>query len=350
MSVGSELKRLGLISIYSFLDRDPEKNLPKLINWLDRYVSPDVLPTQRQFFRDVIEKKDSHWYQLILSLWEDVDPDLRKTLFENIVINANALAAHRAEESRRKYDCNIPWVISIELGEDEDSLDFDQWDDVIEQAKELGTFAFMFEGGEPLDHKEEIIALCNKHSECEFMIFTSGEKMDEDFAKQVLRVRNLIVTIKISGMEALDKAGEAISVMRKNKLLYATMSLYDKENQEEIAREEFFDRLQENGVKFAFFASSLTEKEDVLYDAIKAYRSSKAIATLDFCKDISITKGCVGGGKYYCHINAKGDVEPCFLLSDSDTNVTRKPLVEAYKAPMFKTFRGYYGESACVED
>lgn len=56
-NVGSEIKKLGLMKAYDFLDKDPEANLPKLVDWFDRYVSPDVLSIQRDLFREIVEKK-----------------------------------------------------------------------------------------------------------------------------------------------------------------------------------------------------------------------------------------------------------------------------------------------------
>ena len=34
-SVGNEIKKLGLMSMYHFLETDPEKHLPELLDWLD---------------------------------------------------------------------------------------------------------------------------------------------------------------------------------------------------------------------------------------------------------------------------------------------------------------------------
>ncbi len=50
---------------------------------------------------------------------------------------------------------------------------------------------FLLTGREPLERKEEVIALCNKHTDCQFMVFTNGLAIDEDFADQALRVKTL---------------------------------------------------------------------------------------------------------------------------------------------------------------
>lgn len=340
--VGSEIKKLGLMKAYDFLDKDPEANLPKLIDWFDQFVPDGVLSIQRDLFRDIITKKDSNWYKLLVSLWDDLDDDTRKTLFENLIINANALAAPKAQESREKYGCNIPWVIAMGIEDNgkKENLTFDEWDNVIEQAKELGTFMFIFEGGEPMDSQEEIIALCNKHYDCEFMIFTEGTKITEEFTDEMLRVKNLIVTVKVTGTAKDAKLRESTEILRRKKVPFAAYCFYDENNQTNFSDEKFFDIMIENGVKMCLFFSSLEEKNDRVYEKIKEFRKTKPIVTINFCKDKDMTGGCVAGGKYFCSIDAKGNVESCFFTKKTDTNIRENTLLEALQAPLFMKYHG----------
>lgn len=338
--VGNEIKKLGLMKAYDFLDKDPEANLPKLVDWFDDYVSDDVLPTQRELFRSIVTEKNSNWYRLLVSLWSDIDDEVRKTLFENLIINANALAAPKAKASREKYGCNIPWAISMGLGDDGsgECMTFDDWDNVIMQAKELGTFMFIFEGGEPLDFQEEIIALCNKHYDCEFMIFTEGTKITEEFADEMLRVKNLIVSVQVVGTGEDKKLIESAEILRRKKLPYAAFCFYDEKNQENFANEMYFDVMIENGVKLCLLFSSMEEDGDLVYEKIKEYRKTKPIVTINFCKDKDIIGGCVAGGKYFCSIDARGNVEPCFFIHETDTNLKKSTLLEALQAPLFMKY------------
>ncbi len=344
--VGNEIKRLGLMSMYEFLDKDPEENLPKLVDWLDSYIHPDVLKVQRQLFREIIEKKDSNWYQLLVSLWSDIDDDVRKTLFENLIINANALAAETAEKSRRKYDCNIPWVILITLDK-EHGLDFDAWDDVIEQAKSLGTFAFVFQGHNLLANKEEMIALCNKHADCEFMVCTTGRYLDDDYARQILRVKNLIVALNVTGTDADRALDRPTEILRRFKLPYAALIQYDRGNQERFATGSFFDCLIEHGVKMAFFLSSMPVEGDHVWEKIQEFRKTKPIMSINFCKDRELIGGCVAGGRYFCAIDAKGNLQPCFFVHDSDSNVCTDTLLHGLQSPVFQRYH-VDGEPECL--
>ena len=50
-------------------------------------------------------------------------------------------------------------------------------------------------------------------------------------------------------------------------------------------------------------------------------------------------KGCIAGGRYYFHINANGDAEPCAFIHYSDSNIHEKNLVEILSSPLFASYR-----------
>ena len=58
----------------SYMDKDPEKNLPKLLDWFDRFDRKDTLKVQRDAVRQVVMDKDNNWHQLVMSLWADALP------------------------------------------------------------------------------------------------------------------------------------------------------------------------------------------------------------------------------------------------------------------------------------
>lgn len=346
MNFGNELKKMWLKAAYSYLDKDPETNMPKLMEWVDKFVRDDVLTLQRDVFRKIIREKNSNWYQLLTSLWQDIDDDVRKALFENLVVNANALAALQAKESTKKYQCNIPWSIALDLGQEAGKvgLSFDELDDIIEQAKELGTFMFLLAGREPLARKEEVIALCNKHTDCQFMAFTDGLSIDEDFACQALRVKNFIPAIRMTDAMENQKLDDVFAVLRAKKLPYGVYCVYDQSNEMDFAQESFFDHVIELGAKFCWFFSSLDERKDRVYELTKEYRESKPLLTINFCKDKVMTGGCVAG-KYYCSVSADGRIKPCSFLACPGMTLRDHSLLAAYQSDCFMEY--YQRESTC---
>src|SRR5699024_12391143 len=81
------------------------------------------------------------------------------------------------------------------------NLTFDELDSIVTQGKKLGTYMYIFTGGEPMVRKKDIIALYEKHSDCEFLSFTNGTLIDEDFCQEMLRVKNFVPAITLEGFE-----------------------------------------------------------------------------------------------------------------------------------------------------
>ena len=60
---------------------------------------------------------------------------------------------------------------------------------------------------------------------------------------------------------------------------------------------------------------------------------------MDFQNDGEFVGGCIAGGRNYCHINPKGDVEPCVFIHYSGANIREKSLLECLKQPLFMAYR-----------
>ena len=86
----------------SYMDKDPEKNLPKLLDWFDRFDWKDTLKKQRDTIRQVVLDKDNNWHQLVMSLWTDIDPGVRNRMFENLIINGCLLGYQRQKANKEK--------------------------------------------------------------------------------------------------------------------------------------------------------------------------------------------------------------------------------------------------------
>ena len=87
------LSKIGLKTAYSYIEKDPGRNLPKLMEWVDRLAGdgPNSFPEQREAFRTVINDPDNNMYQLIMNIFREVDNDVVKAVFENFFLNANII-------------------------------------------------------------------------------------------------------------------------------------------------------------------------------------------------------------------------------------------------------------------
>ncbi len=363
-------------AVLGYLDKDPDANIPKLMNWWDRIDRDNFHAKQRTEIRKIIEDPKNVWYGYIKSFWSGIDPEVRKTLFKNLIVQTFFIGNRRQEESREKYQCNIPWAIlmdptsacnlhctgcwAAEYG-NKLNMDYDTLDSIINQGTELGTFMYIYSGGEPLVRKKDIIRLCEAHPDCEFLAFTNGTLIDEEFADEMLRVKNFIPAISIEGFEeATDSrrgAGtfqavmNAMEILKRKKLVFGTSCCYTRANAEVIGSEEYVDSMIEWGAKFSWFFTYMpvgadavpdliatAEQREYMYHQIRAFRKTKPIFTMDFWNDGEFVQGCIAGGRYYLHINANGDIEPCAFIHYSDSNIHEKTLLEAYQSPLFMAY------------
>ena len=371
--MNGRISSAGLRLAYAYLDSNPEKNLPKLMDWVDRFDREDAVKNQRQTFRRIIEDKDSNWYRLILSVWNDLDAGVRRAVFRDFIINATVIGGKRQEKIRRKYDCNVPWAIlmdptsacnlkctgcwAAEYG-NRLSMSLETLDSIIEQGKKLGVYFYLYSGGEPLIRKKDIVRLCEKHKDCMFTAFTNGTLIDEEFADDMLRVKNFIPAISIEGFEeetdsrrgkgTYQAVIRAMELLKRKRLAFGTSVCYTRRNAEVIGSEEFIDDMIARGAKFAWFFTYMpvgadavpelmatAEQRAFMYRQIRRFRDTKPLFTMDFWNDGEYVDGCIAGGRRYLHINAGGDIEPCAFIHYSDSSIYKKTLLEALQSPLF---------------
>ena len=236
------------------------------------------------------------------------------------------------------------------------NLEYEVLDDIIRQGKDLGTYMYIYSGGEPLVRKDDIIRLCEAHPDCMFLAFTNGTLIDEKFADEMLRVKNFIPAISIEGFEeatdyrrgkgTYQRVKNAMRILKEKKLSFGASCCYTSKNINSLSSEEYIDMLIESGAKFAWFFHympigntavpellPLPEQREVMYRKIREYRKTKPIFTIDFQNDGQYVKGCIAGGRSYLHINANGDIEPCAFIHYADSNIKTHTLLEALNDP-----------------
>ena len=106
------MQQFAINQALNYIEGDPEENIPKLMDLVDRFSPDGWFENHRKAIRKVIEEK-GNWYQLILKLYE-LDPGVRKRFFENFILNANLKGSITKKEMEEKYDCNVPWAMLLD--------------------------------------------------------------------------------------------------------------------------------------------------------------------------------------------------------------------------------------------
>ncbi len=378
MNITDKVKNAAVTTAIStalnYLEKDPENNIPKVMDLVDRLCPEDWYTQQRAAFRKAIAEK-SNMYELILRVYQ-LDPEVRKTFFKNFIINASLKGSQLQEEYAAKYNCNIPWAILLdptsacnlhctgcwaaEYGH-KFNLDLDTIDSIVRQGKEMGTYMYIYTGGEPTVRKKDLMKICEMHPDCEFLAFTNGTMIDEEFCQEMLRVKNFVPAISLEGFEeandsrrgdgVYEKVMHAMQLMKDHKLPFGISTCYTSVNFEDISSDAFYDKLIEMGAMFVWFFHYMPvgndaapdlmvtpEQRKEMYRRIRHFRSTKPIFGMDFQNDGEYVGGCIAGGRRYLHINAKGDVEPCVFIHYSNVNIHDCSLLDALRSPIFQAY------------
>lgn len=376
MNAKGKISGFVLNQAMNYISGNPEKNLPKLLNWIDALGIKDF-ESQSRVFHEVLDHPDNVWYQYIMGLWRDIDNDILKAVFRNFGLNANILSFPKQRALEEEHGCNIPMTILIdptsacnlkctgcwaaEYG-NKLNLSYETLDSIIRQGKELSIYFYLYSGGEPLMRKTDLIRLCDAHPDCQFAAFTNGTLIDEAFADELLRVKNFIPIISVEGFEedtdfrrgvgTFKKVERAMAILKGKRLPFGTSCCYTSKNVHIIGSEEYFDQMIEWGAKFCWFFTYMpvgkeavpelmatAEQRAYMYRQIRKFRETKPLFTLDFWNDGEYAGGCIAGGRRYLHINANGDMEPCAFIHYSDSNIHEKTLLETLKSPLFMAYR-----------
>ncbi|MCR5484407.1 MAG: radical SAM protein [Clostridiales bacterium] len=372
------LASVAIDRVLRYIDKDPEKNLIRLIDRAQR-LTGGVFP-QKNFdaFRNAVSDPENVWSHFARSMLDTVSHDLLKKLLLSFGLGTyTGTKAVRA--NRVKYGCNIPYIIlldptsacnknckgcwSAEYGH-KYNLTYDEMDDIVNQGVKLGTHLYMLTGGEPLIRKNDILKLCAAHPDCMFLAYTNATLVDEKFIEEMNSLGNLSLALSIEGTEETNDSRrgegsykttiEVMELLKAHKSFFGISVCYTSANVPEVTSDEFMDKMIEGGAKFGLYFNYMPigsdavvslipspEQRKYMYKWVRKTRNGKTgkpMFVMDFQDDGEYVGGCIAGGRNYFHINSNGDIEPCVFVHYSDSNIRSDTLLDALKKPLFMAY------------
>ena len=245
----------------------------------------------------------------------------------------------------------------------EERLDFDTIDRIVTELKSFGTSFIVFTGGEPTHPLmwPTIKAVCAKHSDQAFMMYTNGTLLDDEKVQDLLELGNLSPSISIEGWKketddrrgkgVYDKIMDAMDRLREAGVLFGFSLTYTSKNFEVAVSPRFVDQLMEKGCVYGWYFMYVPVGKDPdisllvtpwQRDKIRQFTwdmlREKGIFIADFWNSGPMSRGCIAGGRYL-HVNNKGDIEPCVFFKFTTHNVHDSRLIDALRSPLFSEIR-----------
>lgn len=101
MSLTRSAERAALNKLIDYLDDNPQENIDKIMDLVNKLVPNRVFPVQREAFTNVIKSR-GNWYDLIMRVFS-LNPQMRTKLLKTLIVDANLLAWPEQEKNREKY-------------------------------------------------------------------------------------------------------------------------------------------------------------------------------------------------------------------------------------------------------
>ena len=381
VSHAAERKAMEVVidNIVKGLDKDRTGEYLKLIDLAEKFYGKGFTKENYDAARIAVQDPNNKWVKYINSVIDEANPEFIKKTALNLGYEAFFRGTKTIRENRKKYNCNIPWLILFDPTSacnmhcegcwsgtygHKSNLSFEDMDKIVTQGKELGVYLYLLTGGEPLVKKKEIIKLAEKHNDVEFAIFSNSTLIDDAFCKELVRLGNITFLLSIEGTPETNDARrgdghfeavmKAMDLLKKYGIVFGTSICYTKYNVEAVTSDEFFKMISDKGARFGFYFhympvgnNAVTDllptmaQRKYMIDRIRYIRSDKCdinFYPMDFQNDGEYVGGCIAGGRNYFHINSNGDAEPCVFIHYSNTNIHDNSILEMLQSPLFMAY------------
>jgi MoaA/NifB/PqqE/SkfB family radical SAM enzyme len=304
------------------------------------------------------------------------NPHHRKTIIRSFILNEMLLGTNQRKAFAQTpggfyppgmivisptMRCNLRCAGCYAGSYSKDELSLDTINRVLDEAKAMGTYFITVSGGEPFFHKD-IFEVFRRHSDVAFLVFTHGGLIDEKMAEKIIAVGNVAPAISIEGFREhtdrrrgaghFDRVMRAMDMLREAGVIFGYSVTQTRENSDVVTSDAFVDFLRDKGCLLGFqfmyvpvgrdpdFNMMPTPAQRDQYRAsLSRWRNTRDILFLDFWNDGPVVGGCMAGARKYCHINSRGDVEPCVFCHFATHNIHRSSLQEALNSPLFQAIR-----------
>ncbi|MGA2863765.1 MAG: radical SAM/SPASM domain-containing protein [Verrucomicrobiota bacterium] len=237
--------------------------------------------------------------------------------------------------------CQGCWV---DVDAPREMIELETLDRAITEAKRHGNVLFGILGGEPFLHPQwfELLAA---HPDCYFQVFTNGQLVTEEVARQMRRLGNVSPLISIEGLaEVSDRRRGGKDVFRKTlrgleqcrraRLLTGVATSLCQSNIHELLTEDWLRQLIAWGVHYVWYYAYRPVGPSPNYDLalgpdqllafrqfIVEMRCRLPIGIIETYYDHQGRSLCPMATGLSHHVSPRGEIEPCPVIQFAKENI-----------------------------
>ncbi len=336
-----------------------------------------------------------------------ISRNVLRTLLKSLLGNTALVQDDAAQEARRsfaeKHDgnqppttilisptktCNLKCIgcyATCDPNEKAPSMDWDVFDRVITEAKELWGMRFIsISGGEPFTYRSQgktLIDMMEKHNDCFFQAYTNGTLFTKRMAERLAEVGNFSANISVEGFEektdgrrgkgVYKRILDSMANLREAGVPFGISLTATRLNAEEILSDEFIDFFfDEQMALYAWMFQYMPIGRSYTLDLLPTPQQrawmwqrswevvhKKEIMLADFWNFGTVSDGCIAAARDsgYMYIDWNGTITPCVFMPYAASSIydvygNGGTLDDVYELPFFKAVRNWQYEYAYGKD
>ena len=101
-------------AVLKHVKKDREKGLLELVDLTEKYMGDNFQKENYEAARKMIQDPDNKWVKYVNHMIDELDPYVIRQTALNLGYEAAFYGTKTIREMRKKYDCNIPWLILMD--------------------------------------------------------------------------------------------------------------------------------------------------------------------------------------------------------------------------------------------
>lgn len=255
-SINNKAKDTLLQSIAALLDKDPKKNLPKIIK-LSKLLASDKSST------DLINNFELS-YNDIPEFKTYVDDFLLTTdyrILKNFIVNILGTNLNYHGKNSNSISKPHSLIINVKFDNNHDKLlSYNELDQIISDSKKIGVFTFIISGYEPSTFNK-LYDIYEKYEDCLFIPVTKENNINEISCMKILKCRNVIPLLQYKNINT--------DILRKNGI-----PSFDKSFLQNLLKKLKLDRNLSNIQTFSLEFNDLSQKKLIPYSLLDLLKTN----------------------------------------------------------------------------
>jgi MoaA/NifB/PqqE/SkfB family radical SAM enzyme len=252
--------------------------------------------------------------------------------------------------------CQGCWV---DVAAKQQTIDIPAMNRMIGEAKLAGNSFFGILGGEPFMHPQ-LLEIMAAHPDCYFQVFTNGQFITDEVARELRRLGNVTPLVSIEGSEIISdvrrgksnvysRSMDGLHNCLKHKVLTGVCTSLCQSNIDDLLTEQWVDRLIELGVMYMWYHTyrpvgpdakpelALTpDQQRRVRQFVVDTRATKPICVVDAYYDDQGQALCPAATGFTHHISPWGDIEPCPIVQFATESIhDERPLRQVFNESEF---------------